>query len=328
MCRMEPHRPERRGPNPPRSERMVISYGSTMTSAADTITIRFRGVRGSHPMPGPTTLKYGGNTSCQEIRVGGRLLIFDAGTGVISLGLDLMQAGGPKEMAVFFSHHHHDHIGGLLYFKPAYRPDTTMHIYGPADSPDCDILQALERVSCPTAHPVQFTRMGMNYTTQVVTTGDAVVWRRGAAAPRMLEQGETPENGDVVVRVLKNSLHPLEGVLNFRVEYKGKAYVYATDVEGNEKEGDEELAAFARGADMLAHDGQYSSEEYNAFRKGWGHSTLAMAIKTARMAEVKRLAIVHHDPGSADDQLDAMEREGKKEFPNLFFAREGQEVAL
>lgn len=298
-----------------------------MTAADATIRIVFRGVRGSHPMPGPTTLRYGGNTTCQEIRVGGRLIIFDAGTGVISLGNDILRDGGPDSMALFFSHNHHDHIGGLLYFKPAYSPKNTISIFGPAGEPG-DILDALELISCPAAHPVQFSRMGMRYTTQVIDSNDVVAWAPGTESPRLLKSGELPGRDDVVVRVLKNRLHPVEGVLNFRLEYRGKAYVYATDVEGDEEHGDPELVEFARGAALLSHDGQYTSEEYEACRRGWGHSTIAMAVRTARLAGVGELAIIHHDPASTDDQLEVMEKEAKALFPHVFFAREGQVVEI
>ena len=89
--------------------------------------------------------------------------------------------------------------------------------------------------------------------------GEVVTWRPGADAPELLAPGAATGPGDVVVRVMKNSLHPVEGVLNFRIEYGGKTYVYATDVEGDEEKGDPRLADFARGADLLAHDGQYTS---------------------------------------------------------------------
>ena len=298
-----------------------------MEAGNATISITFRGVRGSHPMPGPTTLRYGGNTTSQEVRVGGRLLVFDAGTGIISLGHDIASQPGPHEMAVFFSHNHHDHIGGILYFRPAYMPSTIMHIFGPADKPG-DILDALERLSQPAAHPVQLARMGMKYDSTPLEGGETVVWREGEAAPRLARPDEEFTPRDVVVKVMKNALHPVEGVLNFRIEYGGKAYVYATDVEGDEETGDPALAEFARGADLLAHDGQYTSEEYFPRRKGWGHSTVAMAVKTASMAGVKRLAVIHHDPGHDDDQLDAMEREAQAHMPGAFLAREGQTVVL
>lgn len=278
-------------------------------------------------MPGHSTLRYGGNTSCHEIRVGGRLIIFDAGTGIINLGDDIVRDNPHPTLAMFFSHNHHDHISGLLYFKPAYMSSTTMYIFGPADQPG-DITNALEVISSPAAHPVPFSQMGMNSTTTLLSSGDVVCWAHGQATPRVLGPGESYKPEDVVVKVMKNRLHPVEGVLNFRLEHMGKSYVYATDVEGDEETGDPELAKFAQDADLLAHDGQYTSEEYHKNRKGWGHSTVAMAIRTARMARVKRLAIVHHDPAHNDDQLDAMAHEATKECENIFFAQEGQVVTI
>lgn len=291
------------------------------------ITITFRGVRGSYPMPGPSTLRYGGNTTSQEIRAGGRLIVFDAGTGIISLGQELMREGPAHDIALFFSHNHHDHTGGFLYFQPAYSKATTINIFGPKEAPG-SILDALEQLSAPAAHPVQLARMGMNFTVTVLSDGDVVVWSPGDDTPRFAPSGASFGAEDVVVRVLKNDLHPVEGVLNFRLEYAGKVYVYATDVEGDEQSGDPRLAAFAKGADLIAHDGQYTSEEYEASRRGWGHSTVHMAIKTATMAGARYLAIIHHEPTYSDDKLDAMEKEAKAIFPNLFFAHEGQVVVI
>ncbi len=301
---------------------------SRMSNAADAITIRFRGVRGSHPMPGAGTIGYGGNTACQEIRAGGRLLVFDAGTGIISLGRELAASAPPEPVALFLSHYHHDHIDGLLYFQPAYRADTVMYIFGPTGGADRDVVRVMERISNPAAHPVPFAGMSMRRTTGVIAGGDAVVWRKGEEAPEILRGGGEARPEDVLVRVGKSTLHPLDGVLNFRLEHAGRSYVYATDVEGDGAEGDAELAAFAAGADVLAHDGQYASADYEARRKGWGHSTVAMAMRTARMAGVGRLVIIHHDPESDDAMLEAMEREARGEYPGIVFAKEGGVLSL
>ncbi len=297
-----------------------------MAAAGSKIRIVFRGVRGSYPVPGPTTLRYGGNTSSQEIRAGGRLLILDAGTGIISLGQDMVNQASEHNVALFFSHNHHDHTGGILYFKPAYTPKTTLHIFGPDEEPGT-IMDSLEHLAAPAAHPVPFSRMGMRYSCTVLTTGDIVSWAPGDDAPHLLEPGTSAPADAVIVRTYKNDKHPLGGVLNFRIEYGGKSYVYATDVEGDENEGDPGLAAFAQNADLLAHDGQYTSEEYGR-RHGWGHSTIRMAIKTAEMAHAKCLAIIHHEPTYDDDKLDALQAEARTAFPHLFFAHEGQVVEL
>lgn len=298
------------------------------SSAADaSMTIIFRGVRGSHPMPGPATARYGGNTASQEIRVGGRLLVFDAGTGIISLGRELAKRGRAGAIALFFSHNHHDHIDGLLYFRPAYMTSTTMHIFGPADDRG-DIEYALELLSRPAVHPIPLSSMGMNYDVTVLSGGERVVWRPDEPAPRPAKPEEELTGRDVVVRILKNRLHPVDGVLNFRLEYAGKSYVYASDVEGDEEKGDPVLADFARDADVLAHDGQYMSDEYFAGKVRWGHSTVNMAVKTARMANAKRLVILHHDPEHSDEQLDRMAAEAATLFPGIIFAKEGESIIL
>ena len=290
------------------------------------IRIVFRGVRGSYPMPGTDTVRFGGNTSCQEIRAGGRLVIFDAGTGIIGLGRD-MERRNLNNCALFFSHSHPDHTNGFLYFKPAYRKSSIVSIFGPREESG-GIMAELEKLSDEASHPVRLRRMGMDFTCANLENGDVVVWKPGDARPRLAEPGAVPDAADVAVRVFRNSHHTATGVLNYRLEHAGKSYVYATDTEGIEAGGDPELAAFARGADVLAHDGQYTSEEYAEQRRGWGHSTVRMAINTARMSGISRLAIIHHDPEYGDDQLESMEREGKEAFPGLFFARENQELGI
>ncbi|MCC8180048.1 MAG: MBL fold metallo-hydrolase [Planctomycetes bacterium] len=298
-----------------------------MSTQAGTITIVFRGVRGSYCVPGPSTLVYGGNTTSQEIRVGGRLLVFDAGTGIISLGQEMAAAGGAHTFALFFSHNHHDHTTGILYFKPAYSPQSSVYIYGPDGDPGT-VIDALEYLSAPAAHPVQFHKMGMKYTCDILNNTNMVRWRPEDDAPATVPADTPVRPEDVVVRVLKSQRHPVNGVLNFRLEYRGKSYVYATDVEGDEENGDAELAHFAAGADLLAHDGQYTSEEYAQLRRGWGHSTAAMAVKTALLAKVKQLAIIHHEPTYDDAKLAVMEQETKSLFQNSFYAKEGQVVVI
>ena len=290
------------------------------------IRIVFHGVRGSYPMPGPDTLHFGGNTTCHEVRAGGRLIIFDSGTGIINLGRELVRARDDLNISLFISHSHHDHTDGFLYFPPAYNPGSTIHFFGPRNG-DGNIMDSLASLSTTAAHPVPLAKMGMKATCSVLQHGNVVRWAPGAEKPEILSPGVSPNPDDVVVRTFHNDRHPA-GSLLFRLEYAGKSYVFATDVEGSEEDGDAKLAEFARNADLLAHDGQYTSEEYARLRRGWGHSTVKMAIRTAVMSGTRRLAIIHHEPAYDDEKLKAMEREGQALFPNLFFAREGQIVEL
>lgn len=304
-----------------------LAQESDVEPGQTAMEIAFWGTRGSYPVPGGDTLVYGGNTACHSLRAGGRVLVIDAGTGIIGLGKELVKETSNHNIALFLSHNHLDHTSGLLYFKPNYRKTTHMHIFGPVDSHG-GVRQALDELTLPPSHPVPLDSMGMMFTCKTIGDGDRVAWRPGADKPEILDASDRTGPEDVVVRAMFNRRHPVDGVLNFRVEHGGKAYVYATDVEGDEDKGDPDLAALAAGADLLAHDGQYTSEDYQALHRGWGHSTPAMAVKTATMAGVKRLAIIHHEPGYDDAKLAAMEAETKKLFPNSFFAREGQTIRL
>ena len=134
----------------------------------------------------------------------------------------------------------------------------------------------------------------------------------------------------MIVRSLRNLAHPKGGVVNYRISYKGKSVIFATDVEGYVG-GDARLVSFANKTDLLIHDAQYRPEEYNGLpvpTQGFGHSTYEMATDVARAAKVKRLALFHHDPSHSDDELKEIESRARKNFKNTFAAFEGQEVTL
>lgn len=290
--------------------------------------IVFWGTRGSYPMPGPTTLKYGGNTACVSVRAGNRLAILDAGTGIINLGRKLADNAAKKnDISLFLSHNHLDHTSGLLYFIPTYQTSTFMRIYGPADSQG-DVAHALNEISLPPNHPVAIANMGMDFTCTTLENGQVLRWRPDDDQPELVDGNAPVAPEDVVMRVARNPNHPVDGVLTFRLEHLGKSFVYATDIEGDLEKGDPGLAEFAANADLLAHDCQYTTEDYLAKHRGWGHSTPEMAVKTAAMAGVKRLALIHFEPTYDDDKLSAMEANTKRLFPDSFFAREGLKVLI
>jgi phosphoribosyl 1,2-cyclic phosphodiesterase len=296
--------------------------------------IRFWGVRGSHPVPGETTTRYGGNTPCVEVQAGEHTIIFDAGTGIIGLGramaFDADQNNQPVLAALFFSHLHHDHTQGFPFFAPAYFADARLEIFVP-DMYAWDPKAVLADVMSAPTFPVAFQQTGAEKNihslpqTQVVVFNDEGVSIIPALSPNI------PENA-VVVRAMRSYAHP-QNVMIYRLEYQGKSVVYATDTEGYVK-GDQRLITFARGADLLIHDAQYTDDHYlgklagAAVTQGFGHSTAAMACKVAKDARVGQLVLFHHDPTYTDKTIAGIERKARNLFTNTVAAREGQFVNL
>ncbi|PON14705.1 hypothetical protein C2W62_27700 [Candidatus Entotheonella serta] len=255
--------------------------------------ITFRGTRGSIPSPGLQTARYGGNTSCVDVRLDdGTLLIFDAGTGIRALGGAMMAEPGPIEAYIFLTHMHWDHIQGLPFFGPAFLPTTRLHFFGPEEPP-----LTLEQVLCDQMrrpyYPIPMHAMAGRMDFTSMSEGSVTHDVRGA-------------------RIEACELNHPGKTLGFRVEVAGKVLVYATD---NEPFGSDpltqhlvspsRLVKFAQGADLLIQDAQYTQQEYPQ-RLGWGHSTHIDALQLARDAGVKQLALYHHDPTHSDADIDQM----------------------
>jgi phosphoribosyl 1,2-cyclic phosphodiesterase len=289
-------------------------------------TVKFWGVRGSHPAPGPQTVFYGGNTACVSVHVGGHTIILDAGTGIIPLGRELVaqarRDAQPIRAVLLFSHLHHDHTLGFPFFTPAYNPASQLHLYGPGASEQA-LEECLSHNQTPPVFPVSLREMNAAKDIHSLTEADSVVLdengvrlTRGSAGNSLLA---------VVIRLMKSSAHP-GGVYIYRIEWRGRSLVYATDTEGYVG-GDRRLAAFAQGADLLIHDAQYSAEDY-ASKQGFGHSTPQIACEVARAAGAKRLALFHHDPGYDDESVHELEEQAQALFKGAFSAREGLEIEL
>ncbi len=243
--------------------------------------IRFWGTRGSIPTPGQRTVRYGGNTSCVEVRDDdGVLLVLDAGTGLRELGLSLLQNGQePLSFDLFISHLHWDHIQGIPFFRPAYDRRTEMRIHAPH-------------------HPKplkELLGMGMDDPFFPVDL-DAI-----PAKIDMEEFASGTERRAGPFRVRSTRIYHPAPALAYRVEADGRAIVYATDTEDPFSGTENPVVTFADGVDLLVHDAQYLDDDY---KKGWGHSTIATAVEVAVRAHAKRLVLYHHDPDRSDDALD------------------------
>lgn len=273
------------------------------------IRIVFRGVRGSVASPGRETAGVGGNTSCVEVVAGGQRIVFDAGTGLRSLGQELV-AAGPSETTLLLSHLHWDHIQGLPFFAPLYAPGHVVHVLsGPNDLMSLD--DALRRQMSPPFFPVSFDRVARQLRVREVAVGEPFAVGGG-------------------VRVTAARLNHPDPVFGFRVECGERAVVYATDTEHFSCV-DPGLRALAEGADVLIYDAQYTPEEYRGdgggpARVGWGHSTFAAGAALAHAAGVGELVLFHHDPERTDAEVRGMEVRAQRLFDATRAAREGMVI--
>jgi len=292
-------------------------------------TVRFWGVRGSHPATGPNTQGFGGNTTCVEVNAGGQQIIIDAGTGIIHLGQEMSKNNGgkPIQATVLFTHAHIDHTQGFPFFAPSYRGTTTIHVLGPM-ALENTLEEAIANSMLPPFSPVALHEMPCRMVIRNITESNTILFREADPEPRLdniYSPAFPPEEQDVRIGILRSYAHPKGGVLVFRVAYAGRSFVFATDVEGYVG-GDQRLIAFARSTDFLIHDAQYEPDEYLSparSTQGWGHSTWEMAADVAAQAGVKTLIITHHDPFHDDEQVRRIEAKIRAKFPSVFAAREG-----
>jgi len=267
--------------------------------------VQFWGVRGSIPAPGAETVRYGGNTSCVEMRVGGKRLIFDGGTGLRVLGKALLKHM-PVEAYMFFTHSHWDHIQGFPFFVPAFVKGNCFHIYGAIAPNGATMQQRLHDQMLHPNFPVPMQVMQSDLKFHDLLPGEV-----------MDLDGITIETGPLN--------HP-NTAMGYRITWQGRTAVYATDTEHFPDRLDENLLYLARDADVLIYDACYTDEEYhdpNSPKIGWGHSTWQEAVKIAKAANVKKAVIFHHDPNHSDDFLDDVEAQVQSVFPNSILAREG-----
>ena len=251
--------------------------------------IRFYGVRGSVPTPGPSTVRYGGNTVCVEVRLAdGTVLILDAGTGMRELGNELMREGHRSPFYLMLTHLHWDHIIGLPFFAPIWVRDTTIRLFPLGNDTQ---QQAVRRRAL--FDGIHFPVRAADVPATLEFLEDyAPVWRVGSASVR---------------RIALN--HP-GGAQGFRIDDDGgRSIAYLTDNElsppGQADSTLDELARFVRGVDLLIHDAQYVADDMPA-KSGWGHSTIEDVLELGKRSGAARLVLFHHDPDRDDDALDRL----------------------
>lgn len=309
---------------------------------AHDFTITFRGVRGSIPVPGPTTLKIGGNSSCVQVNVLDHTIFLDAGTGIVPAGQQMVRnffANRDKikrlTTTILISHTHHDHIMGLPFFPPLYIGDSSLSIfgpsvYGPVDS-KTGLEYVLEMMMDQMFFPVDLKET--NSIKKIVTLKpfDQILLAEGEEAELVNLQTDFKSTfkDKVIVSQYRAYNHPKNGTLVYKLQYGGKSVIYATDLESYAA-GDRRLIQFAKGADLLIHDAQYTMEQYTGPvpTQGFGHSTPEMACYVAKEAGVKQLVLYHHDPNHDDAFIERKEEDAKNLFANTLCAYEGLTIPV
>jgi phosphoribosyl 1,2-cyclic phosphodiesterase len=278
--------------------------------------VRVWGCRGSVASPGPDTIRYGGNTSCVEVRLAsGHAIVLDAGTGMRPCGVR-MHEDAHEEVHVLLTHLHMDHLQGLGFFRPLYGPGTHVHLWGPP-SPVQHLSERIAIYLSPPLFPVSLDDVPCTLTFHdapetAVTIGSATI-----RAAKVTHQGPT---------------------VGYRIEEDGRSIVYIPDHEPSLGTDLRAIPAewmsghhLTRGADVLLHDAQYRDHEYGA-HVGWGHSAIDHTMEFAAKSGVERVVLFHHDPYHTDDDLEALLKEARAKWSgpaeHVRLAYEGMTIDL
>ena len=301
------------------------------------VSVKVYGCRGSIPVAGSEHAKYGGNTSCAVVSVGQRDIIFDAGSGIRAYNSVLNGHRAPN-CHIFFSHAHFDHVLGLPYFSAMYRPDATVHLWGPRDSRFDSFETTIDQLVRPPYHPVSLWEMlsrkhfhdfGESDVAYFLKDTDEVLHLR-PAHPEDAAKVPRADSVDFTVHCMRGYNHPKSGVNIYKIVIGDRSIVYATDTEGYVG-ADRRLLMFARGADVLMHDAMYTEERYTSMpvpTQGYGHSTVEIATSLAKQAGVKQLVLWHHDPDNTDEELDRVADLAASLFPGAVLGHDGLEITL
>lgn len=253
------------------------------------MNVKLWGTRGSVPSPGPETVRYGGNTSCVGVTLSdGTMLALDAGTGIRCLGLDVDEA--PSRLHILLTHLHLDHIQSLVFFAPAFRPQTEIVIWGPA-SPEASLRDRIARYISAPLSPVEVRELPCDVSFRHTPETE---WEIG---PARIQAASVAHRGPT---------------LGYRITDSGRSLAYIPDHEpalgaAIETLDEDWISGFelARDVDLLIHDCQYFDAEYPD-HIGWGHSALSDSLRFARRVDAAHTVLFHHDPLHSDEDLDRL----------------------
>ena len=276
--------------------------------AKSPMRVRFWGVRGSIACPGPSTIRYGGNTPCIEVRCGDHVIVFDAGTGLRPLGLELIKDKSISQVDIFITHCHLDHVVGLPFFAPLFRKGYRVRVWAGNLLPANSIERVMRMLMSSPLFPIQIEIFKAAIEFHDFKSGDVL---------------RPHEN--VVLRTAPLD-HP-DGSNGYRLEHGGRTFALVSDTEGFPGKCDNDLLSLADHADLAVYDATYTEDEIVS-RIGWGHSTWLRGIRLAEKANVKHLCLFHHDPSHDDDFMDTLAAEANDVRPGTVTAREGQIIDL
>jgi len=240
-------------------------------------------------------VRYGGNTSCLEVTAGGRRLIFDAGTGIRTLGVELARRA-PLDIDIYFTHTHLDHISGLTFFAPLFERRNSVRMWAGHLEAPYTLKKVVGHLMQAPLYPVSLDVF------------------QATVEFREFKSGEDLSCGAVAVRTAPLN-HP-NGATGYRIDHLGKSICYITDTEHRAGQIDGTIVELCRGADVMIYDSSYTDQEYERYR-GWGHSTWQEGVRVADAAGVGTLAIFHHDPSHDDAFMDGVAREAALVRPGI-----------
>lgn len=271
------------------------------------IRLKFWGVRGSIACASPDHMKYGGNTSCIEVEAGNYRFVMDAGTGIRNFGNAFLK-DDVRESHLLLTHTHWDHINGFPFFVPAYDGKRSIHIMAGHLMNQGGVQDVLSTQMHNPMFPVPLEAMQANLRFEDFEAGESFSLAKGV---------------DIQTAPLN---HP-NGATAYRVNHDGNSIVYVTDTEHIPGKPDQNILNLIEGADLVIYDSTYTDSEFPA-KVGWGHSTWREGMRLCQAANVKRLAIFHHDPDHNDDFMDRLAAEAEAEWDGNFVSREGMEVIV